>query len=134
VFDTAETIYGAAPGVTPAEHPTVKYGLPGDVAAMVKAGQSATRASAWVDHSRWLVNCPDPTCVGCQYASKGDPRFFCNYCHNAAAGGWVSVDWPDDVEGIEAALAARPDPRTRNWKPGESVDDLLRENAENGAA
>jgi hypothetical protein len=38
---------------------------------------------------------------------------------------------PDDErQAIEAALRVRPDPTTRNWLPGETVADLLRENAE----
>jgi hypothetical protein len=136
VFETAESFYRTLPGASPAERATVLHGRPQDVAAMVAAGRKkpsqalATRAR--VEHSRWLVDCPDPTCAGCQYASKDDPRFFCNYCHNAAAGGWVTVVWPDDLDEIESTLAARPDPRTRNWSPGETAADLARENEAQG--
>ena len=42
------------------------------------------------------------------------------------------VLWPDDREGIESVLSHRPIPESRNWLPGETVDDLKRENIEHG--
>jgi hypothetical protein len=45
---------------------------------------------------------------------------------------WRPVTLPSDVEAIEGALVVRPDRSTRNWQPGETVDDLLRENREHG--
>lgn len=137
MFETAETYYQAAPGTTPAERAIVLHGRPPDAAAMVAAGRrqkAGITAAAFVNNSRWLVACPDLSCQGCQYASKTDPRFFCNYCHNAkVGGGWVDVTWPDDLDAIEKALAARLDPRTRNWTPGETVAALLAENEKEGA-
>lgn len=134
MFETAESFYGAAPGVTPAERPTVLHGRPNDVAAMVAAGKKRTKGvvRARVEHSRWLVDCPDPSCRGCQYASREDRRFFCNYCHNGAVGGaWIRVSWPNEAKTtqIEQVLAERPDPRTRNWFPDETVEALRSENA-----
>lgn len=81
-----------------------------------------------VNDSRWLVKCP--ACNGAQVAHKTDRRFFCIDCLNETAGGlWVTVDWPDDPDAIEAALDARPVAHTRGWVPGETVADLLAENA-----
>ena len=40
--------------------------------------------------------------------------------------------WPDDAEAAEAVLLRRPLTVNRNWRPPETVADLLRENAEHG--
>ena len=80
---------------------------------------------------RWVVPCP--WCFGAENASKLDPRFYCIECRNGEVGGaWVRVVWPDDAESIEALLAMRPDPRTRNWWPPETVGELLAENDRKG--
>lgn len=34
--------------------------------------------------------------------------------------------------GVERVLMMRPDPSTRNWFPGETLIDLMRENGEHG--
>ena len=132
MFETAETYYRHAPNLTPAERAPALYGSQSDAIAMVQAGRrpkSSAVAFARVNHSRWLVDCPDPTCGGCQYASKTDRRFFCHTCHNAAAGGgWVDVVWPRNAEVIERVLGERLDPRTRNWTPGETPESLRHEN------
>lgn len=61
------------------------------------------------------------------------PMIWCPRCGNRATGGlWRPVALPTDRAEIEAALAARPDRETRNWRPTETVGDLLRENAEHG--
>lgn len=36
------------------------------------------------------------------------------------------------VKGVERLLMMRPDPSTRNWVPGETLHDLMFENAEHG--
>lgn len=49
--------------------------------------------------------------------------------------GWTGpARWPaEDLRvGVEALLALRPVRATRNWLPGESLHDLLVENAEHG--
>ena len=46
-------------------------------------------------------------------------------------GAAYEVIFPADKKEIEAALSKRP-AAARNWTPGFSVDDLLRENAERG--
>lgn len=90
-------------------------------------------AHARLDHGRWVVDCP--ACPSAQLASFEDRRFFCTDCHNAAAGGaWVPVRWPpaNQLEAVEAELELRPADATRNWRPGESVDDVRAENAAHG--
>jgi len=80
---------------------------------------------------RWVALCPD--CAGAEYVWWDDPRFYCVACQNASIGGrWRPVLLPDDRQAIEAALMARPDPSTRHCLPGETVDDLLAENAAYG--
>lgn len=135
-METAETFYRFSPGIAPAERAAALYGRPQDAVAMVKAGKrpkSGVLAFARLNHARWIVDCPDPTCSGCQYAAESDRRFFCNYCYNAAAGGgWIDVIWPANREAIEEVLGERLDPRTQNWNPGESLVDLRLENVAGG--
>lgn len=84
---------------------------------------------ALVNHGRWIVNCP--TCLGSQFASRTERRFFCTTCLNQAAGGlWIHVDWPDQAARIEQLLLRRPNPANRNWYPHETIADLERENAQ----
>lgn len=91
----------------------------------------AVAAPAFVNHNRWLAACPD--CGSAVYVWRGYPTMVCLECWNAGMGGrWRRVEWPGDLGAIEAALARRPIPQTRNWHPPESVDDLWRENQEHG--
>jgi hypothetical protein len=91
------------------------------------AGQFVGTVEARVEHGRWLVDCPVDGCAGAQLASDSDRRFVCVEC----AAGPFEVEWPLDRDEIEAALNVRPAPN-RNWLPGETVADLLAENAERG--
>lgn len=90
----------------------------------------------FVNDGRWIVVCPGRRCGGAQLASPRWTRFLCVDCNNVDVGGqWLSVQWPDDdlIVAGEAALMARPDPKTRNWDPaGETVGALLVENVEPG--
>lgn len=89
-----------------------------------------------VNGGRWVVRCPNERCNGAQLASPSWARFLCVDCANVAFGGqWLAVEWPAEelVAAGEAALAARPDPSTRNWDPtGETVGYLLAENVVHG--
>jgi hypothetical protein len=88
---------------------------------------------ARVNHGRWLADCPTPHCRNACYVDPADPRFLCVECVNPLAEGrWLPVEFPDDRDEIEAALLARPVPATRNWTPGETVEQLRAENAEEG--
>lgn len=91
----------------------------------------AVTAHAIVRQSRWVVLCP--WCPSAALASTEDHRFFCVSCGSAPVGGkWINVEWPDYLEQIEASLALRADPTTRNWELGERVGNLAIENAEHG--
>lgn len=78
------------------------------------------------NENRWVVACPD--CNGAQFACRTDRRFMCVECANFATNGlWRPVTWPGDAAKIEAELDKRPDMKTRNWVPGETVADLVAE-------
>jgi hypothetical protein len=88
--------------------------------------------AAYVNHGRWVADCPSEGCGGAlelaQLAS-----FLCPACLNAGSGHqWQPVRWPPEQPDIEAVLGVRPLLSNRNWRPGESIADLERENAENG--
>lgn len=91
---------------------------------------------ARVDHGRWIADCPNAGCTGAEYVSvSGRQGFFCTECRNAAAGHLsIAVVLPEQAmrEQIDAYLSARPVPANRNWRPGETVKDLQRENRERG--
>ncbi len=86
---------------------------------------------ALVNWSRWIARCPAPYCRGAADLDYGQQRIVCvePWC-----GAESVVVWPPNVVDIEYLLAMRPDPITRNWEPGESVHDLLMENAAHGIA
>lgn len=89
-------------------------------------------ARARVNHNRLIADCPD--CGGCEFVWRDGPAvMLCLSCLNGGIGhAWRPVELPDEYAAIEAALLARPLPANRNFDPGESVADLLAQNAENG--
>lgn len=90
-----------------------------------------TPLPARVDANRWIVDCPD--CGSAEFAFVADARFLCTNCLNATVGGACRpVAFPRNRQAIEAALLLRPVPRTRDWRPGETVAQLRRENRDNG--
>ena len=92
--------------------------------------QTTDLLPVYANHGRWVVDCP---CGSAQLASRDDPRFFCSECLNAwALGKWVGLEWPSAHEEIEGLLMQRPDIRTQNWNPSESVLALAIENADRG--
>ncbi len=86
---------------------------------------------AYANHGRWVVDCPRPD-WRCASALQMFPLvskiFTCWDC------GYVSdeIVWPNDVAAIQMLLRMRPDPKTRNWKPGETLQSLIMENIANG--
>ncbi len=79
---------------------------------------------AYLNHGRWVVDCPDPDCGGAAIA--GD-LFVCENCKRIAP-----IEWPKRKSLIDEITAVRPVPGTRNWTPGEPVIDLLKENKAHG--
>lgn len=87
-------------------------------------------AAAFVQDSSWVVGCPD--CSEHIVAQVGEPLFCPNCCNVQNAGAPRPVIFPPNRGAIEAALLRRPVPATRNWLPGEPVEQLRAENAAHG--
>lgn len=95
------------------------------------------RAQAHVNYGRWIARCPRPFCPNAEHFGA-DPKtghvggltgagFRCSHCDLVCG-----ADWPPNVDDIEYLLSLRPVPSTRNWDPGETIHDLLAENARHG--
>ncbi|MEU8683134.1 hypothetical protein [Streptomyces sp. NPDC048611] len=70
-----------------------------------------TRARAYINHGRWVADCP----TGCGSARKleaGDFALPCSECKAIS-----EVEWPADPDAIWSALLKRPFPKNRNWYP-----------------
>ncbi len=94
------------------------------------------RATAYHNWGRWVADCPN---IECENAEDVAGRtFFCGcqgspVCGHSQPCRTISeIVWPDDIETINHVLSVRPVPSNRNWVPGETLEDLRKENAENG--
>jgi len=83
---------------------------------------------AYVNWGRWVADCPHCR-GGAMVVSRVDPVFWCVKC-GMRGHPWRSVAFPGNADDIEALLVMRPDMANRNWRPGETVDGLRRENIE----
>ena len=85
------------------------------------------RVAARVYSSMWIVDCH--ACANAWHVERFQPDWECYYC-----GGHYEIVWPahDTAMSIERLLLMRPLPYTRNWMPGESLHDLVKENGEHG--
>jgi hypothetical protein len=70
------------------------------------------RARAYVNHGRVVADCPRGGCASAEALTPGQGTFYCTACQHVA-----SVEWPDGLAEIVAALEARPALATRNWFP-----------------
>lgn len=87
---------------------------------------------ARVNAGRWIADCE---CGGAEYVDPEMRIAMCCSCWNRADGHrWRGVRLPAEPgrSALEAVLLARPDLATRNWRPGERVRDLERENRGHG--
>lgn len=80
-------------------------------------------AHAYYNWGRWVADCPDPHCSNAEQVDPPGEVLVCSFCLRS----WPLV-WPDNGPAIEAVLALRPVPATRNWLPGESLATLKAEN------
>lgn len=95
---------------------------------------SATVQVSW---GLWVANCPRPDCLGAEHYGHAPITnlvggltlggFRCSRCGLACRS-----DWPGNAEDIWFVLAQRPCAETRNWLPGETLEDLIIENAAHG--
>lgn len=125
------------PAGLPVRRPTIVR--PGEPPIFREHGTARGRALAVVAEGRWTVVCP--TCgmrLPAHTSSGGRVELVrCTRCHNSAAGKRpFPVLWPSREQAgrIERILACRPDVKTRNWIPGESLHMLAAENVEHGCA
>lgn len=101
---------------------------------------TTTRARAYVNHSRWISDCPRPYCANAESLQPRQATFHCTNCLLVA-----DVEWPPNADAIWEVLTARPVPQTRNWFPeshdlalasgcphGQTVADLIDENRKHG--
>jgi hypothetical protein len=100
----------------------------------------STYTQAYNNHGRWIADCIRPYCANAETLRSGQQDAVCSNC-----GYYMRVEWPTDIELIQAALVVRPVPNTRNWAPaghrqalltgfpnGQSVKQLLAENRDYG--
>lgn len=93
------------------------------------ASSTAARAVAYVNHGRWVADCPSAYCNGAMAVTPGVP-FLCGACLNVEVGSqYRMVEWPQARGAIEEALSERPLPEVMNWYPGETVKNLRDEAA-----
>ena len=97
----------------------------------------------FMNDGRWVAFCTTVDCDGAeQLRSNGeisqrndghdygitlDGVLHCGNC-----GLTTQVEFPKNMEEIEAVLTQRPVPQTRNWRSDETVADLKRENLMRG--
>jgi hypothetical protein len=92
----------------------------------------------FMNDGRWVAFCDTPDCDSAERLwPDGEIRFKDGHkygitlqgvLHCGNCGLTSQVDFPEKMGEVEAVLAQRPVPQTRNWRPGESVADLKREN------
>ena len=94
--------------------------------------ETGGKLKAEINHGRWIVNCPADDCGGAMIVSSLTPYFMCPYCANIInKGKWFNVNFPQDKKGIETILEKRLK-KNRNWLPGETLEDLIKENRDRG--
>lgn len=104
--------------------PLARFGEPAPLTEVSDAEPLAAR----IYDGAWIVDCP---CGGADYLWLDALLTICSSCGNRGLGGrWRRVTVPENRDAIERHLLAREEPWLRNWVPGETVADLIRENAE----
>lgn len=107
-------------------------------------------AVAYMNHGRWVAACPRPGCMNAEMFGRCDDgtmggleaqRFTCRTHDHTSDGRRVTyggcglkcpVDWPANIADLERVLLARPVPTNRNWRPGETLEELVAQNFEHG--
>jgi hypothetical protein len=87
-------------------------------------------AYAEANFGRWISRCPAPWCTNALALDRGQSRFVC--AGPDSCGTVAELSWPADPDAVEAILAMRPIIGTRNWLPGETLAELIGENAAHG--
>lgn len=87
-------------------------------------------AYAEANWGRWIAKCPGPWCDNAMGLERDQAVFVC--AGPDSCGFTTDIVWPPDPAAIELLLGMRPANKVRNWVPGESLEDLLAENAVHG--
>lgn len=85
-----------------------------------------------MNDSRWVLDCNE-----CRSGAAVDVEAGVSRCFECGAVYSVDDDTlvlpsADTIASIVAVLGARPDRRTRNWQPGETLSGLRKENRHHG--
>jgi hypothetical protein len=87
-------------------------------------------AYAYANYGRWVSDCPRPWCTNAMQVERGQAMFEC--LGPDSCGRTAPIVWPPDPAAIEAILAVRPANAVRNWLVGETLTQLIEENAAHG--
>jgi hypothetical protein len=87
--------------------------------------ENNTPINAYINHGRWVVNCPE--CNGAGLASRTIKVSCCFDCGAV----FTQVVFPRLAPTIEQTLLKRPDIASRNWTT-ESIMELVQENKNHG--
>lgn len=98
--------------------------------ALTAVTTTAVETAAYANWGGWVANCPRPWCTNAMQVDRGQDEFVCAGADGC--GMQAVLIWPADPDAIEAILQLRPVRRTRNWVPGETLNQLMAENAEHG--
>jgi hypothetical protein len=117
------------------EHSQIHPSSVGDITPPAPGVALGIVVEARVSGGRWIADCPTVGCGGAEYVHTDELLLFCCECRNAQVGHQpilVVVPAAKTRAQIEAYLAARPAPATRNWYPAETVKQLRDENRAHG--
>lgn len=89
---------------------------------------TVARPPVYVSGGMVQIRCATPGCGNCPAVS---PEWRLALCWDCGAI-YEGLELPEDFDAIARLLVARPELSTRNWLPGETVEDLERENVEHG--
>jgi len=87
---------------------------------------AAAPVPARVNHGRWITDC-----VTCGKSMLAHPAWRVGCCVECGAV-YRDVRFPENVDDITNLLLARPRRETQNWEPGETLAQLLDDNAQHG--
>jgi hypothetical protein len=87
-------------------------------------------AYAEANWGRWIAKCPGPWCDNAMGLERGQAVFVC--AGPDSCGFTTDIVWPPDPAAIEMLLEMRPANKVRNWVPGETLENLIAENAVHG--
>lgn len=85
------------------------------------------RVPAYVSWARYVADCP--RCPNAELVARFQAAMMCTEC-----GARAELEWPSEemVYGIERLLLMRPSVANQSWLPGETLLDLVAENASHG--